>query len=201
MHVHFCGAQITGKSELVQILGKRWGCETRAETAREELVRMGVDLLHLRKNLEKMNEYQWSIFHRQSQKEYESPKWCVFDRCALDNVAYAAEYASMVADLIESVDFRKYVEYIRNAKIFFLRPQRSYLSGADDGTRKNLSWDSVVRIDGMVKFIFESMRVPYIPIDTPSMQERVILVESCVGNMDYIKGEIEKERFVDKISD
>jgi nicotinamide riboside kinase len=196
MHIHFIGAQITGKSYMVKAIGKRWCCETRAETAREELIRMGVDLDILRKDLDLMNEYQWNIFYNQRKKEFEAPEWCVFDRCALDNVAYAAEYAEMVADLVDSEDFKNYLKYIRKATLFFLRPQKSFLSKADDGTRKNLSWDSVMRIDGMIKFILEVYRVPYHLISTPSMQERVRKVENVVGSLEEVREKVKKSREV-----
>jgi hypothetical protein len=40
-----------------------------------------------------------------------------------------------------------------------------------------VDWDSVVRIDGMVKLLLEQYRISYLPIDTASMQERVRVVE------------------------
>ena len=53
----------------------------------------------------------------------------------------------------------------------------------EDGVRAGLDWDSVVRIDGMVKLLLEQYRIHYLPIDTPSMQERVRAVEFVLGRL------------------
>jgi hypothetical protein len=59
--------------------------------------------------------------------------------------------------------------------VFFLRPHQSLLK--DDGVRAGVSWDSVLRIDGMVKLMLEQHRISYLPIESVSMQERVRAVE------------------------
>jgi hypothetical protein len=38
-------------------------------------------------------------------------------------------------------------------------------------------WDSVLRIDGMVKLMLEQHQISYLPIESVSMQERVRAVE------------------------
>ena len=40
-----------------------------------------------------------------------------------------------------------------------------------------MSWDSVLRIDGMVKLMLEQHQISYLPIESVSMQERVRAVE------------------------
>ena len=52
---------------------------------------------------------------------------------------------------------------------------------ADDGVRENPDWDECVRIDGMVKLMLEMFAVPYIPIASLAMQERVRLLERVLG--------------------
>jgi hypothetical protein len=47
--------------------------------------------------------------------------------------------------------------------------------------RAGLEWEEVVRIDGMVKLLLEMFSVPYIPVESLSMQERVRLVESVLN--------------------
>jgi len=59
--------------------------------------------------------------------------------------------------------------------VFFLRPHASLLKA--DGVRAGVSWDEVVRIDGMVKLMLEQYRVKYLPVESVSMQERVRAVE------------------------
>jgi len=51
----------------------------------------------------------------------------------------------------------------------------------EDGVRAGLDWEDVVRIDGMVKFMLEMFAVPYIPVESLSMQERVRLLERVLG--------------------
>ena len=47
--------------------------------------------------------------------------------------------------------------------------------------RAAVEWESVVRIDGMIKLMLEQHRVRYLPIDTPNMQERVRVVQFVLG--------------------
>src|SRR4030095_16175478 len=67
------------------------------------------------------------------------------------------------------------MKWVSEGIVFFLRPHQSLLK--EDGVRAGVDWDSVVRIDGMVKLLLEQYRIRYMPIDTPSMQERVRAVE------------------------
>jgi len=71
------------------------------------------------------------------------------------------------------------MEWVNEGRVFFLRPHPSLLR--HDGVRAGVEWDSVVRIDGMVKLMLEQFRVRYLPIDTVSMQERVRAVEYVLG--------------------
>jgi hypothetical protein len=47
--------------------------------------------------------------------------------------------------------------------------------------RAGVSWDSVLRIDGMVKLMLELHGMSYLPIESVSMQERVRAVEFVLG--------------------
>jgi hypothetical protein len=59
--------------------------------------------------------------------------------------------------------------------VFFVRPHKDLLR--EDGVRASVTWESVLRIDGMIKWALEAHKIPYLPIDTPLMQERVRTVE------------------------
>jgi hypothetical protein len=59
--------------------------------------------------------------------------------------------------------------------VFFVRPHEHLLQS--DGTRERLMWDSVVRIDGMVKFMLEQFNIPYMILESASMQERCRIVD------------------------
>ena len=62
--------------------------------------------------------------------------------------------------------------------MFFLRPHRELV--IEDGVRAGLEWEEVVRIDGMVKLLLEMFGVPYIPVESLAMQERVRMMESVL---------------------
>jgi hypothetical protein len=67
---------------------------------------------------------------------------------------------------------------VRSGLVFFLRPHKELVQA--DGVRAGLEWEEVVRIDGMVKLLLEMFDVPYIPVASLSMQERVRLVDRIV---------------------
>ena len=75
--------------------------------------------------------------------------------------------------------FRDYMRWVSEGVVFFLRPHPSLVK--EDGVRAGVSWDSVLRIDGMVKLMLELHRVAYLPIESVSMQERVRAVEFVLG--------------------
>jgi hypothetical protein len=64
--------------------------------------------------------------------------------------------------------------------VFFVRPRQSLLR--EDGVRAGVDWDSVLRIDGMVKLLLEQFRISYLPIDSESMQERVRAVDFVLSH-------------------
>jgi hypothetical protein len=68
---------------------------------------------------------------------------------------------------------------VREGIVLFLRPHRELVVG--DGVRAGLAWEEVVRIDGMVKLLLEMFGVPYIPVESLSMQERVRLCERVLS--------------------
>jgi hypothetical protein len=134
----------------------------------------------LRTDPDLVAEYQQRVFERQVEVERMQPGGFVSDR-AFDNLAYAAEHTTIVADMLDSSRFREYMEWIGDGVVFFVRPQRSLLR--DDGVRAGVTWDSVIRIDGMVKLLLEQFRVSYLPIDSANMQERVRAIEFVLHRM------------------
>jgi len=43
--------------------------------------------------------------------------------------------------------------------------------------RAGVTWESVLRIDGMIKLMLEQSRIPYLPIESVAMQERARAVD------------------------
>ena len=53
----------------------------------------------------------------------------------------------------------------------------------EDGARAGLSWESVLRIDGLIKRAVAGDTVPYLPIEPGPMRERVRAEEAVLERM------------------
>jgi hypothetical protein len=144
------------------------------EVARAVLAEMESSLDSLRTDMDLVAEYQERVFARQVAIERLHEQRFVSDR-AFDNLAYAAEHTTVVADLMSDQRFMDYMKWVSTGTVFFLRPHPSLLK--EDGVRAGVSWDSVLRIDGMIKLMLEMHRIPYLPVESVSMQERVRAVD------------------------
>jgi hypothetical protein len=145
-----------------------------SEVARAILAEMETGLDALRTDMELVAEYQERVFARQVAVERMHEGRFVSDR-AFDNLAYAAEHTVNAAAMLDDARFRDYMKWVSDGVVFFLRPHASLLK--EDGVRAGVSWESVLRIDGMVKLMLEQHRISYLPIESVSMQERVRAVE------------------------
>jgi hypothetical protein len=144
------------------------------EVARAVLAEMETCLDALRTDMDLVAEYQERVFARQVAVEHQHDGRFVSDR-AFDNLAYVAEHTTNAAAMMNDQRFRDYMRWVSEGVVFFLRPHQSLLK--DDGIRAGVSWDSVLRIDGMVKLMLEQHGIAYLPIESVSMQERVRAVE------------------------
>ena len=174
MRIYFVGAHATGKTTMTRFVSRKWGLPMITEVARAVLAELEASLEHLRTDMDLVAEYQRRVFERQVHVERTQQHGFVSDR-AFDNLAYAAEHTTIFAELINTDHFRDYMKWVADGVVFFVRPQKDLLR--EDGVRAGVTWDSVLRIDGMIKLLLEQFRVPYLPIDTASMQERVRTVE------------------------
>jgi len=179
MRIYFVGSHATGKTTLCRYVSRRFGLPMITEVARAILAEMETNFDALRTDMDLVAEYQRRVYERQVavEKMQESAGF-VSDR-AFDNLAYAAEHTLVVADLLSEPQFKEYMEWVSGGVVFFLRPHPSLLK--EDGVRAGVSWDSVVRIDGMVKLLLEQYRIQYLPVESVSMQERVRAVEFVLG--------------------
>ena len=174
MRIYFVGSHATGKTTLCRYVSRRYGLPMITEVARAVLAEMETSLDSLRTEMDLVAEYQRRVFERQVAVERLQPSGFLSDR-AFDDLAYAAEHTTIVADLLGDPGFAEYMSWVAGGVVFFLRPHPSLLK--EDGVRAGASWDSVVRIDGMVKLMLEQHRIQYLPIESLSMQERVRAVE------------------------
>jgi nicotinamide riboside kinase len=174
MRIYFIGSHATGKTTLCRYVSRHYGLPMITEVARAVLAEMEAAFDTIRTDVDLVGEYQRRVFERQRAIEKLHNGNFVSDR-AFDNLAYAAEHTTVLADLLDDPRFPEYMKWVSEGLVFFLRPHPSLLK--EDGVRAGVSWESVLRIDGMVKLLLEQHRVSYLPIESVSMQERVRAVE------------------------
>ena len=174
MRIYFVGSHATGKTTLCRYVSQRYGLPMISEVARAVLAEMETGLDALRTDMDLVAEYQERVFARQVAVEKMHDGRFVSDR-AFDNLAYVAEHTTNAAAMMNDQRFHDYMKWVREGIVFFLRPHQSLLK--DDGVRAGVSWDSVLRIDGMVKLMLEQHQISYLPLESVSMQERVRAVE------------------------
>jgi nicotinamide riboside kinase len=174
MRIYFVGSHATGKTTLCRYVSRRYGLPMISEVARAVLAEMETGLDALRTDMDLVAEYQERVFARQVAVEKLHSNKFVSDR-AFDNLAYVAEHTTNAASMMNDARFLDYMKWVREGIVFFLRPHQSLLK--DDGVRAGVSWDSVLRIDGMVKLMLEQHGISYLPLESVSMQERVRAVE------------------------
>lgn len=158
-------------------VSRTYGLPMITEVARSVLAELETHFETLRTDMDQVAEYQKRVFQRQMDTERLQEQGFVSDR-AFDNLAYAADHTTILKDIMDQEagkQVRDYMEWVNQGVVFFIRPHRSLLK--EDGVRAGVDWESVIRIDGMVKLMLEQFGIRYLPIDTPSMQERVRAVE------------------------
>jgi predicted ATPase len=168
IRVYLVGAHATGKTTLARWVRDHYGIPMIAEVARGVLAEMEAKLDTLRTDIALVNRYQYEVFRRQIDAENAVAGPFVSDR-AFCNLAYAAHHSTILADIFRDRKLGEYMNWVRQGIVFFVRPHRELVVA--DGVRAGLEWEEVVRIDGMVKLLLEVFGVPYIPVESLSMQE------------------------------
>ena len=175
--IYMVGSHATGKTTLARWVHERYGIPMIAEVARGVLAEMEAQLESLRADIDLVNRYQAKVFIRQVESERKIQGPFVSDR-AFCNLAYAAHHSTILAEVFRDQRLAEYMTTVREGMVFFLRPHRELVRA--DGVRAGLEWEEVVRIDGIVKCLLEMFDVPYIPVESLSMQERVRLVDRVI---------------------
>jgi len=176
--IYLVGAHSTGKTTLARWVRDRYGLPMISEVARGVLAEMEAQLDALRSNLDLVDHYQLQVFERQLEAEAAQEGSYVSDR-AFCNLAYAAHHSTILSRIAADPRLTEYMQSVRRGIVFYLRPHRALL--ADDGVRAGIEWEEVLRIDGMVKILLEMFAIPYVPVESLSMQERVRMVERVLG--------------------
>ena len=175
--IYLVGAHSTGKTTLARWIRDRYGIPMISEVARSVLAEMEARLGSLRTDMRLVSEYQHTVFERQIAAESAQVSSFVSDR-AFCNLAYAAQHATILQGIFDDPRLQAYMESVREGIVFYLRPHQMLL--ADDGVREDMDWEEVLRIDGMVKLLLELFAVPYIPVASLAMQERIRLVSNVL---------------------
>ncbi len=175
--IYLVGAHSTGKTTLARWIRDAYGVPMISEVARGVLAEMEAQLGSLRSDVALVNRYQTAVFERQIAAEQAQAGSFVSDR-AFCNLAYAAQHATILPGVFADDRLRDYMESVRGGVVFFLRPHKILLS--TDGVREEPDWEEVLRIDGMVKLMLEMFDVPYLPVASVSMQERIRLVSQVL---------------------
>jgi nicotinamide riboside kinase len=178
LRIYLVGAHATGKTTLARWIRDHYGVPMISEVARSVLAEMEAQLDALRSNVDLVNRYQREVFVRQIEAEAAQPGSFVSDR-AFCNLAYACHHATILGNIAGDPRLLQYMDSVRSGLVFFLRPHKELV--VSDGVRAGLEWEEVVRIDGMVKLMLEMFSVPYIPVESLAMQERVRLVERVLS--------------------
>lgn len=172
--IYLVGAHATGKTTLARWIRDQYHVPMIAEVARGVLAEMEARLESLRTDIDLVDRYQAAVFTRQIDAESAVGGSFVSDR-AFCNLAYAAHHSGILGRIFRDPRLDQYMRWVKKGIVFFLRPHKELL--VDDGVRAGVEWDEVVRIDGMVKLLLEQFDVPYIPVASLSMQERMRLVQ------------------------
>jgi nicotinamide riboside kinase len=180
MRIYFVGSHATGKTTLCRYVSRKYGLPMISEMARAVLAEMETGLDALRTDMDLVAEYQERVFDRQVAIERLHDGRFVSDR-AFDNLAYVAEHTMNAHAMMSDARFHDYMKWVKEGVVFFVRPHQSLLK--EDGVRAGVSWDSVLRIDGMVKLMLEQHGISYLPLESVSMQERVRAVEFVLGRV------------------
>jgi len=149
------------------------------EMARAVLSEKELHLDSLRYNMDLVDDYQESIFFRQISEE-QKYKDFVSDR-SFDCLAYAAQHSRILPSLLLSEQVGPYIAKLKapDSFVFFVRPSTATLKA--DGVRESLTWDGVVAIDAMIKFMLVQWELPHFQINMDNMQERVQLINSVLA--------------------
>ncbi|MFT7464204.1 MAG: putative ATPase [Pseudohongiellaceae bacterium] len=176
--IYLVGAHSTGKTTLARWVRDAYGLPMISEVARGVLAEMEEHLDSIRSNIAVVDRYQREVFSRQVQAETEQTGSFVSDR-AFCNLAYAAHHSTILGELARDPKMASYMQSVREGLVFFVRPHRDLVT--EDGVRAGVNWEEVVRIDGMVKFMLEWFSVPYIPMASLSMQERIRMIDRVLS--------------------
>ena len=180
MKIYFIGSHSVGKTTLARYVSEKYKLPMITEVARAILSEKELHLDSLRYDLNMVDNYQESIFFRQIDEEAKHKAY-VSDRCLLDVLAYSAQHARILSELMMAPELKTYITMLKepDSILYFVRPSKATMKA--DGVREALDWDGVVAIDAQIKMLLEMFGLRYFQINMDNMQERVRLVDAVLN--------------------
>lgn len=178
MRAYFVGAQSTGKSTLARHIAEQYGLPLITEVVRELKAKHELASLDtLRVDLASAAAFQAEIMRLQLAKEKEVGDDFVSDR-ACDFLAYTALHTTSARSLLTSQSCQDYLSDLRQPGrlVFFVRPHQAMVRRDHDRSALDCEWEEVCRVDGSIETILETQGVPYLPVASRGMKDRVRLV-------------------------
>lgn len=181
MRVYLLGASGVGKTTISNLIQKSIGLIKLGSAARETLAEMGIDRENLKRDLLLANEFQERVWARQEQMEQVAGDNFISDR-AFDALAYTVLQSTCAWKIARSEYFARQINEMRfgdRVFTFFVRPSREVWESACKHAAKSgdvqahwMNWDEVIAVDSMIRIVLEANDVPYIPVESPSLQTR-----------------------------
>jgi len=180
MKVYFSGAHSTGKSTLARYCSEKYNLPLLTEVARSILSEKELQVDSLRSDLDVVDDYQRSIFHRQLAEENKLNNCFVADRSIIDCLSYSAQHSRILPELLSSPELLHYKANLQasGSILFFVRPSKATL--ASDGVRESLNWDAIISIDAQIKFLLQMWEIPHFQINMDSLQERALFIDNII---------------------
>jgi nicotinamide riboside kinase len=178
MRVYFIGSHSTGKTTIARYVADKYKIPLLNEVARQVLAERELSMDKLRCDMNGVDSFQKEVFLRQIKEEKERDNF-VSDR-SFDNLAYAAQHASVLREVLSDKRLGSYLDRLRqkDSYLFFVRPSKSTM--INDGVREQVEWEGIVAIDAMVKFMLEMWDLRYMCLSSPNMQERVRTIDAVL---------------------
>ncbi len=178
LRIYIAGAHSTGKTTLARWIARTYKLPLVTEVARAVLAELEIPLETLRVDLDRTRTFQKEVFRRQAEMERLAGNRFVSDR-TFDNLAYACHHTLALSEIAKDLNEYSSRLNVAGSLVFFVRPHRDLLK--EDGVRASVTWEDIVRIDGMIKLLLELHDVDYITIDTLNMAERARTIRGVLS--------------------
>lgn len=182
MRITLLGSYSNGKTTLARKIAEKYCLTLIPEVARVILSEYETSLKELRKDVEQVNEFQKEVFLRQKSYEEQYKDNYVSSR-GIDNIIFFAQYGNKLNELVESKEFKEYINWCRGTIIFLVHPHKEML--VEDGLR-DVNYEESLQLFGMIKFILEYHGLKYWEVTeiNEASRERLIfgILEMIIKN-------------------